>query len=252
MGEPAKTDAPAGGEHEPVRGTLVICRHGQTDYNARHLMTGIRDIPLNAEGEAQAREAGKLISVFHFDKAYSSTLSRAFNTAALALESSGTNDQLKKPDGSWDIEKSKDIIELDTGDFTGRNHKTDPEILAFERHYERPLPNGESDKQVVARVQKFFDEEIQPRMARGETVLVVSHSGIMRAFDIVLGLRSAPRDHKGQWTNKTRIPNATPTVVEYEDGKMARHYHIENTAVPKAANANEKPPAPPKAFKPAI
>src|SRR5438105_4214488 len=116
MGEPASTN-PA-----PTRGTLVICRHGQTDYNVAHLMTGTRDISLNADGEKQAREAGKLISVFHFDKAYSSTLSRAFNTAAMALESSGTNDQLKKPDGTWDIEKRKEIIELDTGDFTGRNH----------------------------------------------------------------------------------------------------------------------------------
>lgn len=231
----------------PVRGTLVICRHGETDYNVKHLMTGTRDIPLNANGEEQAREAGRLISVFHFDKAYSSTLSRAFNTAALALESSGTNAQLKKADGSWDIEKRKEIIELDTGDFTGRNHKTDPEILAFERHYERPLPNGESDQQVVARVQKFYDEEVLPRMARGETVLVVSHSGIMRAFDIVLGLREPPKNNKGQWTKKTRVPNATPTVVEYENGKIAHHYHIGNDKVAPAANENAKPaPAPKK------
>src|ERR1700733_3752379 len=137
MGDPAKTDSvPAvPGENNPVRGTLVICRHGQTDYNVAHLMTGTRDIPLNADGEAQAREAGKLISVFHFDKAYSSTLSRAFNTAAMALEASGTNDQLKKPDGTWDVEKRKEIIELDTGDFTGRNHRTDPEVVKFERHF---------------------------------------------------------------------------------------------------------------------
>jgi 2,3-bisphosphoglycerate-dependent phosphoglycerate mutase len=212
-------------------------------------MTGVRDIPLNADGEEQAREAGKLISAFHFDKAYSSELSRAFNTAALALGASHCNDQLKKPDGTWDIEQSAEINELDTGEFTGRNHKTDPEIVHFERHYERPLPGGESDKQVVARVQKFFDEEILPRMERGETVLVVSHSGIMRAFDIVLGIRPAPKDHKGQWTSKTRVPNATPTVVEYENGKMVKHYHLENTAVPPPvpatpANNNAKPPKP--------
>jgi broad specificity phosphatase PhoE len=247
MADPAKTD-PA-----TVRGTLVICRHGQTDYNVQHLMTGIRDIPLNAEGEAQAREAGRVISVFHFDKAYSSTLSRAFNTAAMALEASGTNDQLKNADGSWNVEKRKEIVELDTGAFTGRNHKTDPEIIKFERHFEKPLPGGESDQQVIARVQKFYDEELLPRMAKGETVLVVSHSGIMRAFNVVLGLRQVPKDHKGQWTNKVRIPNATPTVVEYEDGQIARHYQLENTAVPTVANTNVPPPAPPKtnSFKPA-
>ncbi len=228
---------PALNETAPVRGTLVLFRHGQTDYNVEHLMTGTRDIPLNADGENQAREAGKLISVFHFDKVYSSTLSRAFNTAALALGETHANDQLKKPDGSWDIEKRKEIIELDTGVFTGRNHKTDPEILRYERHYEKPLPGGESDQQVVERVRKFYEEELLPRMQRGETVLVVSHSGIMRAFDIVLGLREAPKDNKGQWTSKTRVPNATPTVCEYEDGQLVKHYHLANPDVP--ANENK-------------
>ncbi|TAL31858.1 MAG: histidine phosphatase family protein [Alphaproteobacteria bacterium] len=228
MADPART------EPAPARGTLVICRHGQTDYNVQHLMTGRRDIPLNADGEAQAKEAGQIISVFHFDKAYSSTLSRAFNTAAAALESSGTNNHLKKEDGSWDVEKRREIVELDTGDFTGRNHKTDPEIIAFERHYERPLPGGESDAQVVERVRKFYEDEILPRMAKGETVLVVSHSGIMRAFDIVLGFREPPEGGKGQWTHKTRVPNATPTVVEYQDGVMVNHYQLDNHKVPPA------------------
>lgn len=230
-----------------AKGTLVILRHGQTDYNLQKLMTGQRDIPLNETGEKQADEAGKVISIFHFDKAYSSTLSRAFNTAAKALKSSGTNEHLKKPDGTYDIEKRTEIIELDTGEFTGRNHKTDPEILSFERHFEKPLPGGESDQQVVDRVKKFFDAELQPRLARGETVLVVSHSGIMRAFDLVLGLKDPPKNGKGAWTARTRVPNAAPTVIEYEDGKLSKFYRLENTAdVDPAANQN-KPPKPPKA-----
>lgn len=226
-----------------VKGTLVILRHGQTDYNAQKLMTGQRDIPLNAVGEAQADAAGALITAFVFDKAYSSTLGRAFNTAAKALKSSGVNDHLKKPDGSFDIEQRREIIELDAGEFTGRNHKTDPEIVAFERHYDRPLPSGESDKQVVERVQKFFEDELLPRMARGETVLVVSHAGIMRAFDHVLGL-SEPH---GELVGRARVPNATPTVIEYEDGVKARHYQVVNPVEvesPIPANGNKKPASP--------
>jgi len=225
-----------------VKGTLVILRHGQTDYNAQKLMTGQRDIPLNAVGEAQADAAGALITTFVFDKAYSSTLGRAFNTAAKALKASGTNDHLKKPDGSFDIEQRREIIELDCGEFSGRNHKTDPEIVAFERRYDRPLPGGESQKQVAERVQRFFDEELLPRLAKGETVLVVSHAGIMRAFDEVLGLVTDPLD-----TSRARIPNATPTVVEYEDGVKTRHYQVLNPvelASPIPANGNKKPEAP--------
>lgn len=241
-------------KQEPIKGTLVILRHGQTDYNAQKLMTGQRDIPLNAEGEAQADEAGKVISLFRFDKVYSSTLSRAFNTASRALKSSGSNEHLKKPDGGYDVEQRVEIVELDAGEFTGRNHKTDPEIRAFERHFERPLPGGESDAQVVARVQRFFDEEVQPRLAKGETVLVVSHAGIMRAFDIVLGLQEPPEASKGMWTSRSRVPNATPTVVEYEDGVMKSHRRLENPKEVEAANQNKpsadgaaKPPKPPAA-----
>ena len=208
------------------KGTLVILRHGETDYNVQKRMTGQRDIPLNAKGEKQAEEAGKVISIFHFDKAYSSTLGRAFNTAAKALKAAGTNDHLKKPDGSFDIEQRTEIMELDTGDFTGRNHKTDPEIISYGRRFDKPLPGGESDQQVVDRVQKFFDTEVQPRLARGETVLVVSHSGIMRAFDIVLGLKETPDPSSNTWTSRARVPNAAPTIVEYADGKYVNHYRI--------------------------
>ena len=68
-----------------VKGTLVILRHGQTDYNAQKLMTGQRDIPLNKVGEAQADAAGALITTFVFDKAYSSTLGRAFMASTVLI-----------------------------------------------------------------------------------------------------------------------------------------------------------------------
>lgn len=225
-----------------IKGTLVLLRHGQTDYNVRHLMTGQRDVPLNANGEEQAREAGRIISVFHFDKVYSSTLSRAFNTAAAALKEAG-NQQHLQTEAGWAIEQRREVAELDTGVFTGRSHKTDPEIAAFERRYDRPLPGGESDMQVVERVQKFYEDELLPRLARGETVLVVSHSGTMRAFAHVLGIEDTPPP--GGMAKKIRIPNATPTVVEYEDGAMTNHYRLENPKEREAANQN-KPPVPPQ------
>jgi broad specificity phosphatase PhoE len=135
-------------------------------------------------------------------------------------------------------------METDVGDFAGRNHKEDPELLAWERHYEQPMPNGESDKQAVARVRDFFEKEVQPRLDKGETVLVVSHAGIMRAFDFVLGLETEPVSPTHDiWMPKKRVPNATPLVVEYEDGKMTHSYHIDNPKELEAANQN-KPAAP--------
>ncbi|MBI3440896.1 MAG: histidine phosphatase family protein [Proteobacteria bacterium] len=214
----------------PTKGTLVLFRHGQTEYNKLHYLTGLHDVALTPEGEEQAREAGKCIKGFVFDKAYSSTLSRAFNTAALALESSGTNNQLKNPDGSWNIEQRQEIVEADSGDFTARNKFTDPEILAYPHRYDVPLPGGESDKQMVERVRKFYEDELLPRMERGETVVVASHSGIMVAFEIVAGLKPEPVEDI--WSNRSKVPNAAPVVFEYEDGKLTHHYQISTPGAP--------------------
>ncbi|TAL31846.1 MAG: histidine phosphatase family protein [Alphaproteobacteria bacterium] len=206
------------------KGTLVLFRHGQTPYNIKHYMTGLHDVELTEKGEEQARDAGRLIEGFTFDKAFSSTLKRAFNTAALALDQTTTNDHLKNPDGTWNIEQRKEIVEADSGDFTARNKLTDPEILAYPHKYDIALPNGESDKQMVERVQKFYDEELLPRLERGETVLVVSHSGIMVAFDIVAGIKPVPEGDI--WSNRQGVPNAAPVVFEYEDGKLVNHYQM--------------------------
>lgn len=206
------------------KGKLVLFRHGQTEYNKQHFMTGLHDVPLTEHGEDQAREAGKVLKGIVFDKAYSSTLQRAFNTAALALENSETNDHLKKKDGTWDIEKVWDIREADSGDFTARNKLTDPEIQAYPHKYTIALPNGESDEEMVARTKKFYDEVLVPRMEKGETVLVSCHSGIMVAFEIAAGLRPVPEEDI--WSNRHGVPNATPVVYEYEDGKLVNNYQI--------------------------
>jgi len=222
-----------------TKAKLVILRHGETEYNKQRLLTGKHDAQLTETGKQQANEAGVLISPIRFDKAYSSNLSRAFNTAALALKSSKTQTHLLNQDGSWQIEQRPEIAEIDCGDFSGRS-KDDPEVLRFPWSYEASLPGGESQKQVVARLQKFFDTEIMPRLSRGENVLIVAHSGILRAFDIVLGIHevsSAP----GQPSRKKSIPNAAPTVYEYENGVMTGFFYLGNPKTPDAANQNIPP-----------
>jgi 2,3-bisphosphoglycerate-dependent phosphoglycerate mutase len=197
-------------------GNLVILRHGETEYNVKKLMTGQREVPLTQNGEDQAKEAGTYIRHIRFDKVYSSPLSRAFNTAAMALKSSLTQNHLRNEDGTWKIEKRTEITELDAGDFTGRAWKVDPEIVAWSRVYDVKLPNGESDKDVVDRVRKFFNAEVLPRLKRGENVLIASHSGTVHAFDIVLGV--VPEPKSGEVPPKSKVPNAAPVLHVYEDG----------------------------------
>jgi len=225
-----------------TKATLVILRHGQTEYNKLQLMTGQRDVPLTATGEEQARAAGTLVSAIRFDKVYSSHLSRAFNTAALALESAKTQTHLLNADGSWRIEQRREIAEHDTGDFTGRSHKTDPEIINFKRAFDIPLPGGESRKQVVERVRDFFDSEVMPRLLRGENVLIVAHAGILRAFDIVLGLEDVPA--AGAPLIQKHLPNAAPTVYEYENGVLTGNFPLRNPVANQNIPPTGKKPGP--------
>jgi 2,3-bisphosphoglycerate-dependent phosphoglycerate mutase len=225
-----------------IKGKLVLFRHGQTEYNLKHYMTGLHDVALTEKGEDQAREAGEAIDGIIFDKAYASTLKRAFNTAALALDSTSSNAHLKKADGSWDIEQRPEIVEADSGDFTARNKLTDPEILAYPHKYDIALPNGESDKQMVERTRRFYEEELLPRLERGETVLVVSHSGIMVAFEIVAGIRPVPEGDI--WSNRQGVPNASPVVFEYEDGKLVDHYQLSKPEKKAPAGPNPAGPNP--------
>lgn len=228
----------------PRKGTLVLFRHGQTEYNKLGYLTGLDDPPLTDEGEEQAREAGRRINGIVFDKAFSSTLSRAFNTAALALETSQTQVHLLNADGTWQIEKRKEIAEMDFGRFSGRAHRVDPEILNYKRDYDTPFPGGESERQLVDRVQKFYDDELLPRLLRGENVLVVAHAGIVRVFEVVLGVEQVPPN--GLMGVKKRIPNAAPTVYECEDGVVQSVAVIENPKALNAANENGLPSAQPK------
>ena len=120
------------------------------------------------------------------------------------------------------------------GDFTGRNFKTDPEITAFGRRYDRKLPGGDSDKDITDRIAKFFADEVLPRLKNGETVLISTHSGTMRAFDVALGFVPPPDPNDDQWTDKARIDNALPVIAEYDDGKLARHFQMKPQAKPAA------------------
>jgi len=219
-----------------TKGILVLVRHGQSVDNIKRLMTGHNDVPLTKTGEEQARAAGLLIKDIKFDKVYSSPLGRAFNTAALALKAAGQD---------LPIEKRNELLEGDAGKFAGRSMDNDPEVKKFVRFYDTPMPGGESDKQLVARVQKLFDEEIWPRLRRGEKVVVFSHSGTTRAAGIPLGLAQPPQD--GMPWKRTAIPNATPLVYEVEGDVVTKAYVLEN---PVTEKANKPPAKPADKFKP--
>src|SRR5882672_3444042 len=65
--------------------TFYLVRHGQTDWNSKQLLQGQTDIPLNAAGEQQAEDVGKILKTVNFDLAFSSDLLRAKRTAEIIV-----------------------------------------------------------------------------------------------------------------------------------------------------------------------
>ena len=170
---------------------LVLVRHGQSEWNLKNLFTGWRDVDLTEKGVAEAREAGRKLKGqgIVFDVAFTSALKRAQNTLTLMLEELG---QAKLP-----VIKDQALNERDYGDLSGLNKDDarkkwgEEQVHIWRRSYDIAPPGGESLKDTLARTLPYYITEIQPRVLRGERVLVVAHGNSLRALAMVLDRHTA-------------------------------------------------------------
>jgi 2,3-bisphosphoglycerate-dependent phosphoglycerate mutase len=172
---------------------LVLCRHGQSDWNLKNLFTGWKDPDLTALGIEEAKAGGRRLKAkgLSFDVAYTSELSRAQKTCQLIL------DEIGQPQ----LETIRNIAlnERDYGDLSGLNKAEtaakygEEQVHVWRRSYEIAPPGGESLKDTVARALPYFVAEILPRVMRGEKVLVAAHGNSLRALIMVLD-RLTPAD----------------------------------------------------------
>ena len=184
--------------------TLVLLRHGQSQWNLENRFTGWVDVDLTAEGEAQARSGGALMAAegLAFDRAYASVLTRAIRTGSIALQAC---DQLWIP-----LVKDWRLNERHYGGLTGgnkaeaaakfgadqvhvwrRSYDIPPPPLeagseydfASDRRYAgAPIPDTESLKTTLDRVLPYWTEEIAPKLRAGETLLIAAHGNSLRAI----------------------------------------------------------------------
>ena len=184
--------------------TLVLLRHGQSQWNIQKRFTGWVDVDLTPTGEAQAVKGGQLLKAegIDLDAAYVSVLTRAIRTANLALEAAG---QLWIP-----MTKDWRLNERHYGALTGREHgPTEAEygvdqVKIWRRSYDilpPPMaPGGEHDfskdrryagmtpptaeslKTTLDRVLPYWNAQIAPRLAQGETLLIAAHGNSLRAI----------------------------------------------------------------------
>jgi 2,3-bisphosphoglycerate-dependent phosphoglycerate mutase len=169
-----------------MSGTLVLVRHGQSDWNLKNLFTGWKDPDLTALGVEEANAGGKALAEYGitFDVAFTSALTRAQHTLKLILDKVGQPDLQPIRDQA--------LNERDYGDLSGLNKDDarakwgEEQVHIWRRSYDVPPPGGESLRDTGARVWPYYLTEILPRVLRGEKVLVAAHGNSLRSLVMVL------------------------------------------------------------------
>lgn len=146
---------------------VFLVRHGETAWTLTAQHTGRTDLPLNEQGERQAREVGARLTALRFDRVLSSPLVRARRTAELAMPLSS-------------VETDDDLTEWDYGGYEGRSTADIEVERPGWRLFRDGCPGGETLDSVGARA----DRVIGRIRARGGTVAIVAHREILRILAV--------------------------------------------------------------------
>ncbi|MEN0041512.1 MAG: 2,3-bisphosphoglycerate-dependent phosphoglycerate mutase [Pseudomonadota bacterium] len=171
-----------------MSGTVVLVRHGQSEWNKKNLFTGWKDPDLTEQGVEEAIEAGKVLAErgMTFDIAYTSELIRAQKTCQHILDGVGQSDLETIRDEALNERNYGDLAGLNKDD--AREKWGEEQVHIWRRSYATPPPgeDGESLRDTGARVWPYWMQEILPRVLRGETVLVAAHGNSLRSLVMVL------------------------------------------------------------------
>lgn len=160
---------------------FYIVRHGETDWNAKKIVQGHIDIPLNDTGEKQAHEVAKKFKNIQFDLVFSSDLIRAKRTAEIiTLEKKLVIATTKKlRERRFGMLESKPSAEF----FAFINKMS--ELSHDERLHSRPYDDFETDHEVTTRIITFLREAAVANP--GKNVLITTHGGVLRMILLHLG-----------------------------------------------------------------
>ena len=223
--------------------TLVLLRHGQSQWNLENRFTGWWDVDLSEKGIAEARAAGRLLADegVDFDHCFTSVLTRAIRTLHLVLHEM---DRLWLP-----VTKDWRLNERHYGGLTGLNKQEmidkvgADQVKIWRRSFDIPppplpddspynvaddrryggidVPQTESLKDTIARALPYYEAEIVPALQAGKRVLVAAHGNSLRALekhlsnignDEIVGLE---------------IPTGEPIVYELRDDlTVERRYYL--------------------------
>ena len=238
--------------------TLILLRHGQSEWNLKNLFTGWVDVDLTERGRDEAAESARLIESegLDFDIAFTSTLKRAIRTLWIVMDDM---DRMWVPvTRAWELnERHYGALQgLDKAE-TVRRHgeeqvhiwrrsydvpppalaSDDPRHPRFEARYAQVdparLPATESLKDTLARVRPYWDEHIAPEIRAGRKVMIAAHGNSLRALVKMLEGMSEEE------IVKLNIPTGIPLVYELDDELRAvsSRYLGDPEAAKRAAEA---------------
>jgi 2,3-bisphosphoglycerate-dependent phosphoglycerate mutase len=236
---------------------LVLLRHGESDWNSKGLFTGWVDVPLSGTGAEEARTAGGLLrdAGIRPDVLYTSVLTRAIQTANIALE---VADLLWLP-----VRRTWRLNERHYGALQGKDKAQtreefgDEQFMTWRRSYDVPppplddsdpfssasdpryallppdlLPRTECLKDVQERMLPYWYESIVPELAVGKTVLITAHGNSLRA--LVKHLDGISDDDIAGLNIPTGIPLAYELDSDYLPVKRGGRYLDPQAAVAAA------------------
>ncbi len=187
--------------------TLILLRHGESDWNAKNLFTGWVDVDLNDKGRGEALRGGELLveSGLLPDVLHTSLLTRAINTAQIALAAA---------DRQWiSVKRSWRLNERHYGALQGKDKAAtlaefgEEQFMTWRRSYDTPPPPIDNDnefanfadpryaelptearprteclKDVLLRALPYWYDDIVPDLRAGKVVLVAAHGNSLRAI----------------------------------------------------------------------
>jgi len=216
--------------------TLVLLRHGESEWNAKGLFTGWVDVGLSEVGKQEAVHGGRLLaeSGQRPDVVHTSVLTRAIQTANLGLEEAGL---LWLPTRrSWRLNERHYGALQGKDKAATRREFGDEQFMLWRRSYDVPPPPIPDDdplsqaddpryaglppelrprteclKDVVARMLPYWYDAVVPDLVAGQTVLIVAHGNSLRALVKHLdGISDAA-------IAELNIPTGIPLVYELDD-----------------------------------
>lgn len=239
-----------------MAGKLVLCRHGESEWNLKNLFTGWTDVDLTEKGVHEAREAGLLLDRlgYRFDVAYTSVLKRAIRSLWLILD---------EMDLMWiPVIRDWRLNERHYGALQGLNKAEtaekygDEQVHIWRRSYDIPPPELDEDDQrhpshdpryagiadlpateslalTLDRVLPCWNETIAPDLRAGKDVLIAAHGNSLRALVKMLD-EISDEDIPG-----FNIPTGVPLAYELDDElrPKSREFLGDQEAIEKAAAA---------------